>query len=234
MNLYNEKTGSFLNRYLLIISILFSSVCLTSSCSDDDDDFPKLPNTCLSDDEIVIENIINIPEGVTFNKLKAEITGNDWGIIDVVETTYSEGKAVLSLPTSFSRGELQKVVRDSISDYAGHWYAITDNADARVAELGDLVAYYNDKRVGMISLTDWTGEGAIIKKSTIYYHYTDQDYTLTTCSKMDSYQYKEASFKKGWNAYANINLSEESGAGAIVRTTAINKDTSYVWRFVAQ
>lgn len=218
---------------------LFPSVLmlllLATACNDDDESRTApvgMPNTCLSGNEIVISNITGTGN-VTIDRVKVNITGEDWQIIGSVEAPYSEGKAVLSLPAMLPEEDLQKVVRDHKGDYSGHWYAETDNAHARVAGLGDIVAYCNDKPVGVLHLTDWEGEGSIVHKSWIYYHYTNQPFTLQTLTgRPGSYQYS-ASFQTGWNAYANTNLSEYSGAGSVLCTTNIKEEGTYEWRLVA-
>lgn len=231
-----------MKKLLLLISCLFLTISFISCENEEkeEEEIPpvvEVPNTCLLEDEIIISNIVGIPRNATFNKVKAEISGVDWEIIDVVESVYDNGKTVLPLPSSFPGEKLQKVVRSNKFDYTGFWFASTDNEEARVAALGDIFVYNNDKRVGMLFLTDWPGEGSSVGKSWIYYHFTDQPFTLAKYIKKTpddddrgSYVY-EASFEKGWNAYANTNLTEKSTDNGILCTTTIEETKKLVWYF---
>lgn len=233
-----------MKKLLLLTACLFLTLSFSSCESEDkEEDTPpvdEVPNTCLLDNDIIITNIADIPDNITFNKVRAEVSGVDWGIIDVVESVYDDGKIVLSLPTSFAAEKLQKVVRSNRTDYTGFWFAATDNEDARVAALGDIFVYDNDVRAGMLSLTDWAGDGSTIGKSWVYYHYTNQPFALSKYIKKSpddddrhSYTYRDASFEEGWNAYANTNQSESSAGNSMLCTTAIDKDKALVWRFKA-
>lgn len=203
--------------------LLSGALCLLSGCEKDDD--PPAP---LPDYEITISDIEGIPAGVTFNKVTAEISGFEWDIIETVEAPYADGKAVLSIPAEFEAEKLCKVVRDKVDDYTGFWHAKTNNTDARVAGLGDFFAYYNGEKVGRIYRTDWEGTGPAEYKSFIYYHYADSPFTLS--GHNNSFRF-EASFKKGWNIYANIKAKEKDDSGLNLCTTTIPNEAQTVWRF---
>ncbi|NDV57198.1 hypothetical protein [Bacteroides sp. 519] len=217
-------------KSLTLLPLLVVITVYVMACENDDEEYTplSLPHVYLSNNEITIADIVGIPNNVTINKLKVEITGADWEIIDVIESTYSDGKFVLSLPDPLPDSQLQKVVRDNASDYAGHWRAETNNPKAKVARLLDIVAYNNDEPVGVLCLTDWPQEGTIVGKSWIYYHYSNQTYTLS--GTYGSYVH-QASFQKGWNAYANTNVSEEADYGSVICTTEIPMATTYIWYF---
>lgn len=225
--------GRFSRDFLpkvLLLSLFLSS---THGCiREEGEPLPAFPNTCLVNDEIIISDIAGIPEGVTFDKVKAEISGVDWEIIATVEAAYDGGEFVLRLPVDFASGELCKVARDNVSDYSGFWPAKTNNPGAKVAGLGDIFAYDNGEQVGRIYLSDWSGKGSTFEKLFIYYHYADQPFTLsgynfTTGNNRKTYLY-EASFRQGWNAYANISQTE---GGIVLCTTSIPVRAPLVWRF---
>lgn len=216
------------------------SLCAVWSCEDDEEPIVIPPsNTCLIGNEITISNIKNIPANATFNKVKAEISGDSWEIIGTIEATYTNGEAILTLPTEFPTEKLAKVVRSEASDYAGFWPAVTDNTHAKVAGLGDFIAYNNDERVGRIYLTDWPGEGPAEFKYFVYYHYTNQPFALSgynlTIKPTDRKSYKyEATFQKGWNVYANIKAKEpeaNESYGPSVCTTTIPEEIALGWYF---
>lgn len=234
--LLRKLTGKATLQLLLLTGFLL----LTYSCQDEkappEEEIPEpelpviIPATCLMNNEIIIKEIAGIPEHVTFNRIKAEISGNCWEVIDAVEAVYKEGKAVLSLPQTFPAGKLQTVVRVD-NDMCGHWSATSDDNNAQVAALKDIFAYNNDERVGRLYLTDWVGEGSNLHKSYIYYHYADRPFTLSGADKSFNYA---ATFSKGWNAYANLKKSESFGKGSALCTTDIAEDAPLVWRFETQ
>lgn len=216
------------------------SLYLVCSCEDDEEPVVAPPaNTCLKGNEITISNIKNIPANITFNKVKAEISGDCWDIIGTVETTYANGEAILTLPTEFPVEKLAKVARSDASDYTGFWPAVTNNTNAKVAGLGDFIAYNNDEKVGRIYLSDWTGEGPAEFKYFVYYHYTNQPFTLSgynlTIKPSDTKSYKyEVTFQKGWNVYANIKAKEpetDESSGPSVCTTVIPEGLALEWYF---
>ncbi|WP_280746921.1 hypothetical protein [Parabacteroides sp. PF5-9] len=198
-------------------------------CKNDEDPETviSIPNTCLIENEIIISEIAGIPENVSFNKVKIEITGSCWEVIDLIEANYSEGVAIVSLPAHLPEEKLQLVVRLN-NNMCGFWDATSDNTDARVAALGDIIAYNNNEQVGRIYLSDWSGEGSAAHKSFVYYHYADRPFTLS--GKNATYNYS-ASFKEGWNAYANINPAESHGPGGVFCTTTITEKTPLSWHF---
>lgn len=194
--------------------------------------------SCVTDDEpeiiiarpyeITISNITNIPEGVTFDKVRAEVSGVDWKTIAAVEAAYIGGKIVLTLPIDIPDEDLQQSIRSQATDIYGYWWAKSDNGNAKVAGLRDIIAYNGDQRVGRLQLTNWTGGGSATGISYIYYHYANEPFTLSGTYMTYTFQ---ASFATGWNAYANTNLSEESGQGAVLCTTTIPENAGLVWRF---
>lgn len=214
--------------FLALLCLLF--VGLMSGCKDDDNDSPDPdPYT------ITVSDVIGIPDHVVFDRVKVEISGTCWEIIGSVEATYEHGDAVLTIPSVFLSEKLQKVDRSG-NDMCGHWDVTASDPNALVARLGDFFAYNGDKRVGRIYLTDWTGEGSNSEKAFIYYHYTDRPFTLSGYNNQSSYVYS-TSFKKGWNAYANINPVEQFDSngnvirGAILCTTSFSDRTALRWRF---
>ncbi|NDW13767.1 hypothetical protein D0T50_12840 [Bacteroides sp. 214] len=217
--------------YLIItISLLCA---LLFSCSEEGEELPPLPVTCLQNDNIIISEIVGLPQDITFSKVKAEISGVDWQIIATVEGKYSNGKVTLSLPVHFSNEELQKATRADAADYTGYWPAEGNNAQAKVAALNDIIAYDNDNnRIGRLFLSDWSGEGSKSNKTFIYYHYANQDFALSgynftlVAGGRKSFSYN-ASFKTGWNAYANTSLS----SGITHCTTFIEEEMPLTWHF---
>jgi len=218
-----------LKNPLYFSALILMALCLSTGCSKDDDpiDIPT-PNTCLKQNDIIISDIADIPEGVLIDQVKAEITGNCWDVIDVVEASYAEGTVTLSLPATFSTEKLQRVVRSDDKDYCAFWRASADNKDALVAGLGDIFAYSNNKRVGRIYLSDWTGQGSSLEKSFVYYHFADRDFTLSGTYRTYTYQ---ATFRKGWNAYINTNILE-SDEGSVLCTTTIPEEKQFTWRLI--
>ena len=232
IDMYKISFRTLLSAFLLI-TCLMGCMC---ACSDDEDPPAPtpIPNTGLLENSITISNITGIPEHITIDLVKAEISGLEWKIITTVEAVYKEGKVTLPLPPEFPAEKLCKVVRNNASDYTGFWPAEeTDNAEARVAGLGDIIAYYNNEPVGRIYLADRLNEGSTLNKSFIYYHYTNRPFSLGGYNitkpgqTRKSYQY-EASFKKGWNAYVNTKQSNE---GIVLCTTSISEETPLAWYF---
>lgn len=213
-----------------ICLLLFSFLYLLCGCKDDDHPpvVTPIPNTCLVDNEILISDIAGIPEKVSFNKVIAEITGDCWEVITLVEADYKNGKITLSLPAEFPSEKLQKVVRSHASDYCACWPGTVDNSDALVAKLGDVFAYNDNEKVGRIYLSDWSGEGSSISKSFVSYHYTDRPFNLS--GSFRTYKY-EASFKTGWNAYVNYNIDKDGDDQSVLCTTSIPEETPLVWHF---
>ncbi len=234
-------------KKLLIIGLCFFFVMPFVSCDNDNEEPPivipdpdptpnpgpdpdnPFSNTWLFDNEVLISHIVGIPGNVTFDKVKVQISGKCWDIIQEVEAAYEDGKIILSLPTEFPAESLSQVVRsgDSSSEtyYCGFWPGTSDDTDALVAGLGDIIAYKGEQRVGMISLTDWSGEGSVVDKLFVFYHYADRPFKLSGSNA--SYIYN-ASFKKGWNAYGHISQTE---GGRTLCTTTIEEEALPVWYF---
>ncbi len=211
------------------------SLCILCGCSKDDDPpapapkpIPTSIGKCFKDGALVISNISGIPAGVTFNKVSAEVSGDDWQIVDLVETSYDGKETVLVLPLSIPDVRLMKVVRDNASDYTGFWRADTDNANAKVAELQDIFAYSGGRRVGRIFLTEWLS-GSTVGKPFVKFQYANEPFELT--GTYGSYRFVDASFGAGWNAYAMVNITMDAVAGAVKCTTDIPEDTQLYWRF---
>ena len=145
-----------------------------------------------------ISGIEGIPQGVTFDTLKADIAGFEWEVIATLEAAYADAAATLLLPAKFPAERLCKVTRDDAGDYTGFWPAEEcSDREALVAGLRDIVAYKDGERVGRIYATH--GDD-----SYIYLHYADRPFTLSGygMGKTPSYYY-EVSFRAGWNIYIN-------------------------------
>lgn len=223
------KFIKFKNQLPGLFTIFIASFFLFS-CEKDD---PALPLPFLENDEITISNVSGIPSGITFNKIKIEIQGYDWQVIDIIEADYTDGKAVLLLPSTYPADKLMKVARDNRFDYTGFWHAHSDNPNAKVASLGDITAYDNDKKVGTFILTDWSGSGSKERTANIYYHYTNEPYTLTNPQSDTNKSYSfQASFNAGWNAHANIQtLDSEIGKSKIQCIAPVPTERKYAWYF---
>lgn len=231
-----------MTRYILWLFLFFCYAL--PGCNNDDNRGgpippplpPPPPPTLLS--TIVISDIEGIPDGVAFDRLVANISGVDWSVIATVEANYADGQATLILPTSFTAERLAKVTSDYTGDvtvrpvkrpdYSGFWPGKSSDDEAKVAGLGDIFAYDGDQRVGRVYLSGNVTEGAIVRPAFVYFHYTDRDYRLSGYHR--SYIYG-ASFVTGWNAYANVNLQEESGVGTIRCTTDIDENADFAWKF---
>lgn len=211
----------------LVLFLLIFSVVLTISCSSDENEKEPDPDTP-GYSEITITDIKKIPENVTFDKVKVEITGACWSVIKELSFPYTNGQVIMSLPTTFLPEELQKVDRQD-GDMCGCWAVTSSDPEALVASLGDIYAYKGDKKVGRIFLSNWDREGSSAGKAFIYYQYADRPFLLTGSEK--SYYYIDFLFNKGWNAYANINPLSENTEGNIRRTTNIPDASELFWCF---
>ncbi len=207
--------------------------CVPTACVDDGcDPPPSMP--------VVISGIEGIPEGVTFDRVRADISGFDWSVIATIEAEYVDGQATLIIPSPLKAKELAKVTSDYKGDrnanppvrpdYSGFWPGTASDDGAMVAGLGDIFAYNGEQRVGRIYLTDWPGSGSQVGYSWADFHYADRNYNLS--GSYNSYAYS-ASFNRGWNVYANKNL-KNSGSGSILCTTETDWDAAFVWRFESQ
>lgn len=229
-HIYRLLPDRFARYFLMLCCVPLTYNCIGDECPPG----KKMPNTCLYQDQVIISDIVNLPDGVTFDRVKAEIQGVEWSVIATVEATYADGKLTVMLPPSFGSEELCKGVRDAANDYDGFWPAEeTDNRNARVAKLGDLFVYDGDKKVGRLFLTDWSREGSPTGKAFVYYHYADQPLTLggynltAKAGGQKSYRYV-ASFTEGWCAYAEI---PQSDGGINLVTTDIGRKRELRWRF---
>jgi hypothetical protein len=175
---------------------------------------------------------VRVPHDRPFDNIRADVKGLDSGVIAVAGGGHVGDEMVIELPGGFASGELCKVARDSYNDYEGWWPAseVSDRS-ARVAGLGDIVAYSGDTPVGRLSLTDWDGTGDSTDKYFIYFHYSDRPFTLsgqnlTRPGQSPSFTY-DASFDAGWGVYANVSL----GGSRNLCTTAIPDGLPLRWRF---
>lgn len=206
----------------LIVSIGY----ILSACSSDNDT-PIIPKASLSGHTITISDIIFPSENISFERVIAEIKGTCWEVISNVEAPYEEGEIILTLPKALPTNKLQ-VVEKTKTNPCGHWPATSSNPKALVAGLGEIIAYLGEVKVGRLYLSDWTGETGAYK-TYIYYHYADRPFELT--GNNSSYYYEEASFTKGWNAYANINPSAPEQEGNVRCTTSFSDKLELHWRF---
>ncbi len=176
---------------------------------------------------------VDVPFDKVFDNVRAEITGFDWQVIETIQATIEDGRVILDLPDSFSAEQLCKVARDTYSDYEGFWPAeqVSDR-NAKVAGLGDFIAYRGDERVGRIFLSDWDGDHANkLGVTYIYFHFADRPFTLAgnnlrRANQQTSFHYS-ASFAEGWNAYANI----DGGTNPTICITDLSGVSSLHWRF---
>ncbi len=184
--------------------------------------------------QVEIANVVGLPEGMTFDRVEAELAGRDWELIGSVSGSWDGVTATLVLPAPIPVEGLCKVYRDSPSDYAGWWpVAASQSSDpeAKVAGLRDILAYRGDVVVGRLFLSDWDGTPANKQGSTYaYFHYADRPFVLSgnnirPAGQPASYRY-EASFVTGWNVYANVS-GEPMGSnpsGTLVTTTLRDPD----------
>jgi hypothetical protein len=162
-------------------------------------------------------------EPVEFDRVSAEIKGFEWSVITTVTADYKDGKVVLPLPTAIEPESLCKVARDNAGDYTGFWPArdVSDR-DAKVAALGDIIAWNGDRQVGRLYMS---GEFES-KRYYVYFGYSDRPYTLSGGSISGSFSYR-ASFVRGWQPYYNVN----SGGSSISVTTTLPAGISLGWKF---
>lgn len=180
------------------------------------------------------EGYVTLPYERAFDSVKADVTGFDWQVIATIEGNVQEnGQLIFGLLNDFSDEQLCKVARDTYNDYEGFWPAAeVSDRSAKVAGLGDIIAYKNGEPVGRLVLTDWDGSlETAVGSYFIYFHYTDRPfalsgYSLTKPGNRASSIY-EASFETGWNVYANIN----KGNNPMVCTTDLPDDLALRWRF---
>ena len=174
-----------------------------------------------------------------FDNIRADIKGLDWQIIATVRFDYTAGGSIDitgNLPAEIPDDLLCKVARDSYDDYTGFWPASQcSDRTAKVAGLGDIIAYKGDERVGRLYITSWDGREPLAKGNACfaYFHYADRPFTLSGNSLAapdggsPSYTY-DASFKAGWNIYYN-----RYTGGRTRTTTTRPDDTPLYWQFEA-
>jgi hypothetical protein len=218
----------------LLSAISISGLLLAVCGCKDDDRLPKEP-AYLAGNTITITNIAGIPQGLTFDKVKADIQGVKWKVVASVEGPYLQGQIVLTLPAGFPTDDLQQA-KQTKENRGGCWPATLSDPEALVASLGDLNAFSGEKKVGRIYLTNWSGEGSKAGKAFISYHYTDRPFTISgqNLNLNGSPMFKPSfehtlNFKAGWNAYATIDL----GNLMSLRTTTLPDETQLLWQFEA-
>lgn len=231
---YNKPTTHRISQLFPFISVLLISGFLIVGCHDDDDGpeqeppAPELPTPEPPDySTIIVKDIRNIPENFTFDKVRVQVTGLDWSVIETLEFPYENGQIVMALPTTFPSEKLQKVDRRVGIGVVGYWTGTADDGDALVATLGDFFVFNGETRVGRIAISNWSGKESSAGKATLVsYQYADRPFTLTGSDK--SYYYSDCSFNEGWNIFANINPAEGSSQ-KVLRTTNVPESTLF-WR----
>lgn len=231
---YNKTTTHRISQLFPFISVLLISGFLIVGCHDDDDGpeqeppAPELPTPEPPDySTIIVKDIRNIPENFTFDKVRVQVTGLDWSVIETLEFPYENGQIVMALPTTFPSEKLQKVDRRVGIGVVGYWTGTADDGDALVATLGDFFVFNGETRVGRIAISNWSGKESSAGKATLVsYQYADRPFTLTGSDK--SYYYSDCSFNEGWNMFANINPAEGSSQ-KVLRTTNVPESTLF-WR----
>lgn len=221
----------FFHQRTALFFILSALVLFTSGCTDDEERGKKDPiiySAGLYENKIKIENILNVPEAVEFDKIRVVIRGEGWKNIDTLEFPNQHKEINLMLPTQFAWDQLQKVDRQN-NDIWGYWPAISNNPSARVATLDDIIAYNGETKVGRIYLSNLPTELSSLKKIFIYYQYTTEPFSLTGSNS--SYYYSECSFEKGWNAFAYINPAMDNDLGKARCTTSIPSEFNLCWFF---
>lgn len=224
----NHRMGLMFKAAQCKITLFFLVfIVLLSACAKEEAEpiEPPAPEPTV-EPSIIIAKINNIPANVTFDRVEANITGECWSNIGTVKAKYENGCAIIILPTDFTAEQLQIVDRRD-NNMCGHWPATSDNPDALVATLGDIIAYHGDDKVGRVYSTNWPGKGSSAGKAFVYYQYADRPFSLT--GRNNSYYYSDCTFSKGWNGYVNINPASEETSGNIHCTTSIPNDI--FWNF---
>ena len=210
---------------------IFHFICFTPffiQCNENEKESYTIYKAGLYENEIKIENILNIPEEVHFDKICVKIKGECWKNIETLEFPYHNEEVCLILPTQFTLEQLQKVDRQN-KDICGYWPATSNNPSALVATLDDIIAYNGEKKVGRIYLSNSATDLSSLKKIFIYYQYTNEPFTLIGSNS--SFYYSECSFEKGWNAFAYINPEIDNDLGKARCTTSIPIDFNLCWFF---
>ncbi len=210
---------------IFILSVLLISLY---SCNHDEKENPPIYTAGLYNNNIKIENIVNIPNDVHFDRIRVKIIGECWKSIETLEFPYQNKEVNIILPTQFASNQLQKVDRQD-KDMCGYWPASSDNPLALVATLDDIIAYNGETKVGRIYLSNWGTELSTLKKIFINYQYASEPFILSGSNS--SYFYSECSFEKGWNAFAHINPAIDNDLGKARCTTAIPTEFNLRWFF---
>lgn len=216
------------NYFVLLLALAALAGVVLTGCTRKTD-IPYDPDPVPQQIIIGMSDIRGIPEGVIFDRVVAEVKGLDWQVIGSMTAQVSGGKITINLPATIADDKLCKAPRDDYKDYAGWWPvapAQLSDPTAKVAGLGDILAYSGDAVVGRLFLSDWDGtlegrDGA----SYIYFHYADRPFTIAginlyRAGERPSFRY-EASFVKGWNSYANTSSTAvgSNPEGTLVTTT---------------
>ncbi|WP_291593019.1 hypothetical protein [Bacteroides sp.] len=219
---YNKATAAARSFLYPFISVLLIFSFLIVGCHDDDGPEQEPP---IPDYTIIVKDIQNIPEGFVFDRVEVKVTGIDWSVIQTLTFPYENGQIIMDLPTVFPAEKLQKV--DRREGKGGYWTGNADDGEALVATLGDFFVFNGDKRVGRIAISNWSGKGSSAEKATLVsYQFSDRPFSLTGSDK--SYDYRDCSFIRGWNMFANINPSKGSSQ-KVLRTTNVPESTLF-WR----
>lgn len=225
LQLHNWATARLnLHCNKLLALLLLLSLALFGCRKEEDEPAPEVEKEIT----LTISAIKNIPAGITFDRVTANITGACWRVIGTVEAPNVAGTVTLPLPTGFALEQLQKVDRRG-NDKCGFWPAASSNAEALVASLGDIIAYWGETKVGRIYLSNRFSNSAPTGKAFIFYQYADRPFLLS--GQYATYQYANLQFKSGWNAYAKINPAANSDSSIVRCTTEFDKITDLSWCF---
>ena len=178
---------------------------------------------------------VTVPFGNAFDNVRAEISGVDWEVIATLSAQTTDDNTILTLPDELPQEKLGKVGRDGWDDYTGFWPAeeVSDR-EAKVAGLGDIIAYKGDTEVGRLYLTSWDGTDPAAKTGaySAYFHYADRPFTLSgknlTRPGISASINYDASFAAGWNIYVNV---YDAGRDITRTTTDIPDDITLHWVF---
>lgn len=213
-----------MKKILPILPILCAAL---SGCGKDET--PEPPGLGTDGRSIVIADVRNIPEGVTFDRVTVEITGFDWQTVATVEAGWDGRRAVLELPDTFAAGQLQQVDRGPRGrQMEGYWPSVASDAAAGVTSTRDeFTAWSADRRVGRLYLTDWPGEGPTEGRMYLGFQWADRPFVLDGFTgRTGGFTFRGVAFASGWNTYAKLNASSEN-----ISVITDIPDTELHWRF---
>jgi hypothetical protein len=172
---------------------------------------------------------------VEFDNIRAEIKGLGHEVIATVSFEYEGGNIDLAanLPQNIPADQLCKVARETQNDYEGYWPAREcSDRDAKVAALGDIIAYRGDEKVGRLYLTSWDGHVATEKGGSYmgYFHYADRPFTLSGTNHGSLSFVYDVAFEAGWNLYVNRYGGHPSYRNA-THVTNLPADIALRWEF---